>query len=62
MEGRYFPVLETRFAGFLVLKDNRPPNEGEEEKYYDDEERNMDAPNPDLDPDLPVAFEFDPII
>jgi|LauGreDrversion4_2_1035121.scaffolds.fasta_scaffold829033_1 hypothetical protein len=44
----------------LVLKEIRSVREGETEQYYDDEERNMDAPNPDLDPDLPAAFEFDP--
>lgn len=61
-DGRYMPVLETRYAGFIVVKELRPANEGEVELFYDDEERNMDAPNPDLDPDLPEAFEFDPIV
>jgi hypothetical protein len=37
---------------------------GEKELYYDDEERDLDAPNPDLvsDLDIPKAFEFDPAI
>jgi hypothetical protein len=36
----------------------------EKELYYDDEERDLDAPNPDLvsDLDIPKAFEFDPLI
>ena len=36
----------------------------EAEKFYDDEERDEDAPNPDLvsDLDIPKPFEFDPAI
>jgi len=58
---RYTPVLESRFAGFVVLSD-LGAKPGEEELYYDDEERDLDAPNPDLvsDLDIPKPFEFDP--
>lgn len=45
-----------------MVRQTRPAMAGEVELFYDDEERNMDAPNPDLDPDLPAAFEFDPIV
>tara|TARA_B110000285_G_C15124579_1_gene619342 strand:- start:47 stop:193 length:147 start_codon:yes stop_codon:yes gene_type:complete len=47
---RYKPVLETRFGGFVILREINPPAEGEEDKeeFYDDEERDQDAPNPDL--------------
>lgn len=60
---RYTPVLETRFAGFVVLTD-LGPKDSEKELYYDDEERDLDAPNPDLvsDLDIPAPFEFDPAI
>lgn len=36
----------------------------EKELYYDDEERDLEAPNPDLvsDLDIPKPFEFDPAI
>jgi len=36
----------------------------EEEQFYDDEERDLNAPNPDLvsDLDIPKAFEFDPAV
>jgi 26S proteasome regulatory subunit N2 len=63
-DSRYAPVLESRFSGFVVLRDTREAQEGEKEEFYDDEERNMDAPNPDLASDLqiPAAFEFDPAI
>lgn len=65
-DARYKPVLETRFGGFVILKEINAPGEGEEEKeeFYDDEERDEDAPNPDLQTDmkLPEAFEFDPEI
>jgi hypothetical protein len=42
----------------------KPCDEGEVEQYYDDEERDADAPNPDLQTDmkLPEPFEFDPEI
>lgn len=63
---RYKPVLETRFGGFVILREINPPAEGEEDKeeFYDDEERDQDAPNPDLQTDmkLPEPFEFDPEI
>lgn len=64
---RYYPVLEGRFSGFIVLKDvpraDGATGEEEKEVFYDDEERDADAPNPDLfsDLDIPKAFEFDPI-
>jgi hypothetical protein len=34
----------------VILKEINAPGEGEEEKeeFYDDEERDEDAPNPDL--------------
>ncbi len=56
--------MENRFTGFLVLKETRALREGEVEEFYDDEERNLDAPNPDLVSDIkiPAAFEFDPAI
>merc|ERR1712045_857886 len=51
-ETRYYPILDTRFSGFVVLKDlplNPAAEEKmEKEKFYDDEERDEDAPNPDL--------------
>lgn len=63
---RYKPVLETRFGGFVILKEINQPKEGDDEKeeFYDDEERDEDAPNPDLQTDmkLPEPFEFDPEI
>lgn len=71
---RYYPILDTRFSGFVVLQDLEPtakPDgadgaaaEAEEEQFYDDEERDLSAPNPDLvsDLDIPKPFEFDPAI
>ena len=60
---KYSPVLESRFAGFVVLSDIGAPS-SEQELYYDDEERDLEAPNPDLvsDLDIPKPFEFDPAI
>lgn len=60
--GRYTPVLSTRFAGFVILKDINASDE--QEMFYDDEERDTEAPNPDLQTDLklPEPFEFDPDI
>lgn len=58
-------MLETRYAGFVILKEINPPKEGDPaEEFYDDEERDKDAPNPDLQTDLklPEPFEFDPEI
>ena len=56
--------MANQFSGFVVLKEQRPLAEGETEEFYDDEERNLDAPNPDLQSDLkiPAPFEFDPDI
>lgn len=48
-----------------MLKETRPLREDEAaEEFYDDEERNADAPNPDLVSDLqiPAPFEFDPAV
>ena len=69
---RYYPILDTRFSGFVVLQDlepsAQPSGDGaaaqEEEQFYDDEERDLSAPNPDLvsDLDIPKPFEFDPAI
>lgn len=42
------PVLSTRFGGFVILKEINDLGEDEKEEYYDDEERDADAPNPDL--------------
>lgn len=63
-DGRFAPLLQNRFSGFVVLKQTKDLGEGEKEEYYDDEERNLDAPNPDLASDLqiPKAFEFDPAV
>ena len=63
-ESRYYPVLNSRFSGFIVLRETRALRDGETEEFYDDEERNLDAPNPDLisDVQIPAAFEFDPAI
>ena len=43
-EGAYLPVVEERFGGFVLLK---KVGEVQDEKFYDDEERDEDAPNPD---------------
>jgi len=65
---RYAPVLSKRYAGFVILKktENWAPAEGQtaDELFYDDEERDENAPNPDLvsDMDIPKAFEFDEAI
>lgn len=57
-------MLATRFGGFVILKEINPLGDDEKEEYYDDEERDADAPNPDLQTDmkLPEPFEFDPEI
>lgn len=57
-------MLASRFAGFVVLRELRAAREEEKEEFYDDEERNLEAPNPDLasDLDIPAAFEFDPAV
>lgn len=63
-DGKYYPVVDTRFAGFVVLRDNVPPPEDEKELYWDDEEIDPNAPNPNLvtDMELPAEFEFDPAV
>ena len=63
-ENRYLPVNDNRYSGFVVLKAVRDLRPGEKEEFYDDEERNLDAPNPDLVSDfkIPAAFEFNPAI
>ena len=43
---RWYPVLENRFSGFIVVR-NQNPESQEPEQYYDDEERDPNAPNPD---------------
>jgi hypothetical protein len=56
-------MLDNRFSGFIVLRDNQPDSQ-EPEAFYDDEERDPNAPNPDRvsDIELPAEFEFDPAI
>jgi hypothetical protein len=56
-------VLDNRYSGFVILIDQTPEST-EAELYYDDEERDPNAPNPDRvsDMDLPGEFEFDPAI
>jgi hypothetical protein len=59
------PVLQTRFCGFVILKEiNSLGADEPKEEFYDDEERDKDAPNPDLQTDLklPEPFEYDPKI
>lgn len=58
---RYVPVLPTRKSGFIILRDQNPgaPGEG----YYDDEEVDPNAPNPQnqaVDFEIPQDFVFDP--
>lgn len=62
-DGRWYPVLDERYSGFVILIDQNPDST-EAEQYYDDEERDPNAPNPDRmgDLDLPEEFEFDPAI
>jgi hypothetical protein len=55
------PVLPNRKSGFLILKDDKPDTQGE--TYYDDEEIDPNAPNPQnvaADFDIPGDFVFDP--
>lgn len=62
-DGSYYPVLDTRFSGFIVLRGQK--QEGEEpETYWDDEEVDPTAPNPNLysEFELPAEFEFDPAV
>jgi hypothetical protein len=60
VETSYCPVLLTRFSGFVILRETR--ESGGQEEFYDDQERDADAPNPDLHSEfkLPEPFEFDP--
>ena len=62
-DGRWYPVLDNRYSGFVVLIDQMPDS-AEPEAFYDDEERDPNAPNPDKfgDMDLPAEFQFDPAI
>ncbi len=62
-DGRWYPVLDNRYSGFVVLID-QAPDTAEPELYYDDEERDPNAPNPDklADMELPAEFVFDPAI
>jgi hypothetical protein len=48
----------------VVLKTTRDLADNERDEFYDDEERNLDAPNPDLPTDfrIPAPFEFDPAV
>lgn len=57
-------MLPERHSGFVILREARPLGDGENEEFYDDEERDADAPNPDLQGEfkLPEPFEFDPAI
>jgi len=63
---RYYPILDSRFSGFVVLQDVEGSGTvlTEAEQFYDDEERDLEAPNPDLvsDLDIPKPFEFNPAI
>lgn len=47
-------MLDDRYSGFVILFD-QAPDSTESELYYDDEERDPNAPNPDRvsDMDLP---------
>lgn len=72
--GKYYPILDRRFSGFIVLQDipkdatvavaAESVEEAEAEQFWDDEERDLEAPNPDLvsDLDIPKPFEFDPAV
>ena len=63
-DGRWYPVLDNRYSGFVVLIDQMPDS-ADPELYYDDEEKDPNAPNPAdklADLDLPAEFEFDPAI
>jgi len=58
---RYVPVLPTRKSGFIILRDQTPQAPGE--TYYDDEEIDPNAPNPQnaaVDFEIPADFVFDP--
>ena len=45
-DGTFMPILTTRFGGMVILRELNPTEEAE--LFYDDEERDADAPNPDL--------------
>ena len=61
-DGVYYPVLDRRHGGFVLLKKQK--ENPEPEQFYDDEERDPNAPNPDMQTDLnlPAEFEFDPAV
>jgi len=64
---KWQPVLKKRFAGFIMLKiaeGYQPTGDEVAEAYYDDEERDETAVNPDLvtDIELPKSFIFNPAI
>jgi hypothetical protein len=64
---KWQPVLKKRFAGFIMLKSAEgyvPAADEAAEAYYDDEERDENAVNPDLvtDMELPKSFIFDPAV
>ena len=61
-DGTFIPVLTSRFGGMVILRELNQAQEAE--LFYDDEERDADAPNPDLQTEfkLPEPFEFDPAI
>ena len=58
---RYQPILENRRGGYIILKDS---TEGEPEEFYDDEEIDVEAPNPGKEDELkiPETFEFNTAI
>lgn len=62
-EARWYPILDSRKSGMVILRDQNPASEVEE-LFYDDEERDPNAPNPDMqcDLELPAEFEFDPVV
>ncbi|CAI2379462.1 unnamed protein product [Moneuplotes crassus] len=60
-DNRYKPLLPERQGGFIILEDSTPDVE---EEFYDDEEIDLDAPNPGLEEELevPEPFDFDPAL
>jgi len=64
-DGGYYPVLDTRFSGFIVLRGTKADDGGDDaETFWDDEEVDPNAPNPNLysDIEIPAEFEFDPAV
>ena len=55
--------MANRYAGFVIVRDTLEMGD-EKELYWDDEERDPNAPNPDtmLDMELPAEFEFNEAI